>query len=234
MKKRLLILFPVIILFFGACKKDEGPYAGLVPVNGGSINTGGNNGGGSTSANTYLPTTTGSSWTYVSDLPGNTEPAEAHITGVITKINGLDYFELKSSTPGKENSLQYYYVKDHSFKILATTEHTATTVEMYCLKDDLPVGGEWTGSPSASGSINGVPARTLGKIIEIGIDKTVLGNNYKNVIHTQVIIQYDYGSGFENSGTYDFYLAKGIGLIETDSNILGFVSSSKLSSYTIK
>nr|WP_067058849.1 hypothetical protein [Mucilaginibacter sp. L294] len=229
MKKRLLILLPVIILLFGACKKDEGPYAGFILVDS-------DNSGGDDFANTYMPTSTGSSWTYITSGLTAPETMETHITGVITNINGSDYFELKSSTPGKENIVQYYYVKDHVYKTQATSLQTTLTIEFYYLKDDLPIGGEWTGVPTPTGSINGVPARTLGKILEKDISKTVLGKTYTNVIHTQVTIQYNYGlgNGFEDSGTYDYYLAKGVGLIESDANVFGVTASTKLSSYTIK
>jgi len=229
LKKRLLILLPVIILFFGACKKDEGPYAGLVLVSG-------DNPVGNNFSDTYMPTSTGSSWTYITSGLTTPETMETHITGVITNINGSDYFELKSSTPGKENIVQYYYVKDHVYKTQATSLLTALTIEFYYLNDDLPVGGEWTGVPTATGSINGVPARTLGKILEKDISKTVLGKTYTNVIHTQVTLQYNYGlgNGFEDAATYDYYLAKGIGLIESDANASGVTASTKLSSYTIK
>lgn len=215
-------------------QKNEGPYAGLIPVSGSNIDD--NTPGGNTSANTYMPTSTGTSWTYITSGLTAPETMEAHITGVITPINGADYFELKSSTPGKENIVQYYYVKDHVYKTQATSLQAAITVEFYYLNDNLPVGGEWTSTPTPTGSINGVPARTLGKILEKDISKTVLGKTYTNVIHTQVIIQYNYGlgNGFEDSGTYDYYLAKGIGLVELDANVFGVTASTKLSSYTIK
>ncbi|MFD0765893.1 hypothetical protein ACFQZI_13610 [Mucilaginibacter lutimaris] len=235
MKKYLLVLFPVVILCFNACKKDAVDYTGYTPSDNFNSNPTVNN-PNSSANDSYLPTTTGSSWTYQSDVTGLTESAEAHITGVITPLNGQNYYELKSSTAGKEDVVQYYYVKDKKYKIIATTVQEKVTVEFFILDDNLPVGGEWTARMSPNGLVNDVPARTKNKIIETGITKTVLGKTYKNVIHTHTIVQYDFGlgDGFQDFGDYDYYLAKGVGLIQTDANLLGFKSTSYLTKYTIK
>ncbi|GGH17297.1 hypothetical protein [Mucilaginibacter phyllosphaerae] len=230
MKKYLLLLFPVIALCLASCKKDAVDYAGYnVSVNPGNTSTTKTN-------DSYLPTSKGSSWTYENNLTGTVESTEAHISGVITPINGQNYYEVRSATKGKENTFQYYYVKDKKYKIMATTVQEKVTVEFFLLDDNLKVGDEWTANMSPNGLVNGVPARTVGKIIESGITKTVLNKTYKNVIHTRLTVQYDFGlgSGFEDYGTYDYYLAKEIGLIQTDAELFGFKSSTYLSAYTIK
>ncbi|MES2265491.1 MAG: hypothetical protein V4520_01945 [Bacteroidota bacterium] len=236
MKKYLLLLLPVFVLCLGSCKKDPVDYTGYTS----SVNPNNPSTGTPTTnpnANdSYLPITTGSSWTYESDLTGVVQSSEAHITGVITTINGQNYYEVKSATPGNENALQYYYVKDKKYKIMATTVREKVTVEFFILDDNLKVGDEWTATMSPDGLVNGVPGRTVSKIIESGITKTVRNKTYTNVIHTHMIVQYNYGlgNGFEDSGTYDYYLAKGVGLIQTDAELFGFKSSSYLSKYTIR
>ncbi|RFZ91982.1 hypothetical protein D0C36_11075 [Mucilaginibacter conchicola] len=236
MKKYLLALLPVLVFCFGSCKKDTPDLSNLTVIDGATI-PGGNNSGsnGNSSANSsYLPTTTGSSWTYKSDATG--ESAEAHITGVITPINGQNYYELKSNTKGKENTFQYYYVKDNKYKIVATTEQEKVTVEFFILDNNLAVGGEWTAKMTPDGLVNGIPGQTVSKVIEKGITKTVLNNTYNNVIHTRMTVQYDFGigNGFEDFGTYDYYLAKGIGLIQTDFEFMGLKTKSYLTNYSIK
>jgi len=236
LKNYLLILFPVLVLCFGACKKDAPDLTGLTVKDGVAIPAG--NGPGSNNGNiinnSYLPTTTGSSWTYQSDITGTTQRSEAHITGVITPINGQNYFELKGNSNGQE-SVSYYYVKDKKYKIRSTSIEQKATVEFFLLDDNLLVGDEWTGTMTADGSVNGIPGRTKHKIIESGITKTVLNKTYRNVIHTQMTVQYNlFGNGFEDFGDYDFYLAKGIGLIQTDASFQGFASSTYLAAYTIK
>lgn len=226
MKKYLLTLLPAVILLVSSCKKDPPDFTGYEAIGSSETNA---------FSDSYMPTSKGSSWTYVSDPgTGAITNTEVHMTGVITPINGLNYFEVKSNTPGKENEVSYYYVDKHIYKIQATSLLSATTVEFHYLDDSLPVDGEWIARMSPSGYINDVPARVKGKIIEKDISKVVLGKTYKNVIHTQVIIQYNFGSGFEDFGTYDYYLAKGVGLLETDTSLFGITATSKLLKYSIK
>ncbi|HWB64178.1 MAG TPA: hypothetical protein VG603_11745, partial [Chitinophagales bacterium] len=67
------------------------------------------------------------------------------------------------------------------------------------------------------------------------ISKTINGKNYPNVIHTQAELQYDLGSGYITAGVYDFYLAKGVGLIELSLDMNGSnYETETLTSYTIK
>jgi hypothetical protein len=236
LKKYLLNLLPVLVLCFSACKKDAPDLTGLTIKDGITIPGGNSSGsnGGSIANDSYFPTTTGSSWTYQSDFTGTTKSVESHITGVKKTINGDEYYEVKSATPGNENVVQYNYAKDKKYKMIATTEQTQTTVYFFLLDDNLPVGGEWTAPLSASGLVNDIPARSKCKIIEKGITKTVLNKTYKNVIHTHVTMQYNFGSGFIDFNEYDFYLAKGVGLIQTDAGFQGFKSSTYLSAYTVK
>ncbi|QHS54472.1 hypothetical protein GWR56_02535 [Mucilaginibacter sp. 14171R-50] len=226
MKKYLLVLFPAILLLVSSCKKDPIDFTGYEA-----------NGNSETDkfANSYMPTSKGTSWTYVSD-PGNgvKTNSEIHMTGVITPLDGVNYFEVKSTTTGRAEETAYYYVDDHNYKIKGATIESGTVVEFHYLDASLPADGEWTAKMSPNGYINGVPARTKGKIIEKDVTKVVLGKTYKNVVHTQIIIQYDLGAGFEDFGTYDYYLAKGVGLVETDTNFFGLVATSKLLSYSIK
>jgi len=85
-----------------------------------------------------------------------------------------------------------------------------------------------------NGQVNGVAARVSGKIIEKSISRTVLGKTYANVIHTQVDVQYDI-DGFDSYSTYDMYIAKWIGIIETNNSVLGQkFNETKLVEYNVK
>ena len=129
----------------------------------------------------------------------------------------------------------YYYVVNHQYSIRAPLS-IGGTVELQLANDNQPVGYTWTTQPTDNGLVNGVPAQTVNKILEASISKTVNGKGYSNVIHTQVDLQYDFGTGFESAGIYDFYLAKGVGMIEEDSNLEGgaLIEKSTLTSYSIK
>lgn len=227
MKKCLLSILSILTLSYSACKQDTAELEALRL----KIENKKNGGGGSNDS--YLPTTKGSSWTYQSDMTGSTELSTSYLTGAITPINGQNYYELKTTALGKE-SIGYYFVKDKKYKVRSATVESNTMLEFFILDDNLPVGGEWVATMTADGSVNGVPGRTKNKIIESGITKTVLNKTYKNVIHTHIIVQYDLGSGFQNFVDYNFYLAKGVGVIETDTNFGTYKTSSYLFDYSIK
>jgi hypothetical protein len=61
--------------------------------------------------------------------------------------------------------------------------------------------------------------RCVDTLIETGISKTVNGNTFNNVLHTRAYFQRDLPWGeWQNMFVYDFYLAKGVGIIEMDVN----------------
>jgi hypothetical protein len=80
----------------------------------------------------------------------------------------------------------------------------------------------------------GVSGQFVGKIMERNITRTVNGKVFNNVIHSQVELQYDYGSGFTTTIVYDNYVAQNIGIIEIDSNGLGITGVETLLAYSIK
>ena len=58
-----------------------------------------------------------------------------------------------------------------------------------------------------------------------------------HVIHSQINVQYNVGSGFQTPyATYDFYVAKGVGIIRVEINIptVPFVDVLELVSYSIQ
>ncbi|HEY2581063.1 MAG TPA: hypothetical protein VGI43_04620, partial [Mucilaginibacter sp.] len=67
------------------------------------------------------------------------------------------------------------------------------------------------------------------------LTRTLGNKTYTNVIHSQIDFQYDYSGGYANGFIYDFYLAEGIGIIESQLTILGSVYEEQiLMDYTIK
>jgi hypothetical protein len=136
---------------------------------------------------------------------------------------------------GGTNFTNYIYEGGHFYNFRGTVLGSAISLELQLCNDAEPAGYSWTSQVTDNGSVNGVPAQTVNKIISTNGNMTVNGKNYTNVIHTQVDLQYDFGAGFESATTYDFYLAKGIGLIEADTNFSGtLMESSTLTSYSVK
>jgi hypothetical protein len=106
---------------------------------------------------------------------------------------------------------------------------------MQIFNDAIAAGNSWTSLPTDNGKVNGVPAKTINTIIGLNISKVINGKTFTNMVHTQVDLQYDYGSGYESSAVYDYYLAKGIGMVELDSTFLGsLLETETIVDYTVK
>lgn len=214
MKQGLVaILFLITLGIFG-CKKDktEGP-----------------------SSNDYLPLTNGSVWkySYGSD-GGHTDTLTITMTGGTTKINGKTYYDV-TSTYKQGFSQGYFYAGNHFYATRTVALGSNVAMEFQLLNDTASVGYHWKASPTDDGKVGGMPAQTVNTIIEKGISRVENGRTFTDVIHTRVELQYDYGSGYQTYITYDFYLAKGVGLIESDANTLdSFFETESLFGYTIK
>ena len=195
MKRGLLSVFAVIIFCCFGCKKE----ATQAP------------------SGEYLPLTDGSTWkyNYASD-GGTTDTLIIKMTGGTTVINNKTYYNA-ASTFRQGTSLGYFYSGNH-FYVTRTADGGFGSVELQLLNDTASVGYQWITIPTENGTLGGTPVRTINTIKEKNINRTLNGKTFTNVIHTQVELQYNNGSGFGTTVTYDFYLAKGIGLIESDSN----------------
>jgi hypothetical protein len=214
MRKGLLpVLFLAAVCFCG-CKKEH------------AVTPAGDN---------YLPVTEGSTWkyNYASD-GGSTDTLVLTMIGGTTQINGKTYYNALSTY--KEGTSQgYFYTGNHIYATRSVAVGASVAMEFQLLNDTASVGYQWVSNPTDDGTLGGKPARTLNTIIEKNISRTINGTTFSNVSHTQVQLQYDLGSGFETTVTYDFYLAKGIGLIENDANTLDtFYETETLYNYTIK
>jgi hypothetical protein len=196
MKRGLFSVFALIVFCCFGCKKDSnpGPDAGA-----------------------YLPLTEGSFWkyNYISD-GGTTDTLTVKMTGGTTGFDSKTYYNAQS-TYKQGTSLGYFYAGNHLYTT-RTADAGFGSIELQLLNDTASVGYTWTTFPTADGTLGGSPARTINTIKEKGITRTLNGKTFTDVIHTQVQLQYNNGSGFGTAVTYDFYLAKGIGPIENDSN----------------
>jgi hypothetical protein len=214
MKKGLLPVLFLTALCFLRCRKDH------------NITPSGDN---------YLPVTEGSTWkySYASD-GGTTDTLVLTIVGGTEKINGKTYYNVMS-TYRQGISQGFFYTGNHIYATRSVAIGSSVAMEFQLLNDTASVGYQWITSPTDDGTLDGKPVRTINTIIEKNITKTVNGKTFNNVSHTRVQLQYDAGAGFATTVTYDFYLAKDVGLIENDSNTLDtFYESETLFDYTIK
>ena len=226
MKKNLLILLPIALLIFSGCKKDVGYLTN------GAAGTG----------DTYFPVTKSTTWTYADGPTTSANLQTTVMTGGTAVFNNKTYYtaaDASGATPGVNG---YIYSSNHVYseRAVVTSNGTTATEDITFLNEATPVGSAVTLKISDDGLVNSVPSREILTTMESGISKTVLGQPFSNVIHTKAEIQFDYGlgNGFETFFTYDFYLAKNIGLIETDGTLsffgLSLTTNSYLKSYTIK
>lgn len=214
MKRGPLLLLIAIYFCILGCKKDKN----IAPASIG-----------------YLPLTDGSVWkyNYVSD-GGTTDTLTIMMTGGTTQINGKTYYNA-TSTYKQGASMGYFYAGNHLYATRTVAAGSNVAMEFQLLNDTASVGYKWLTSPTDDGEVSGTPAQTINTIMEKGISRMVNGHEYPGVIHTQVQLQYNTGSGFQTYITYDFYLAKGVGLIESDANTLDeFYETETLFDYTIK
>ena len=145
------------------------------------------------------------------------------------------YYAALGNSAAKGSSTAYYYAADHDFAIRETDPGSGITIELQAGNDAQAVGYTWTTIPSDSGTLGGLPAQTINTIVEKNVTKNINGKVYTNVIHTKAELQYNAGTGFFTVGVYDFFLAKGIGLVESDSTIGGSLFESEtIESYIIK
>lgn len=234
MKKLLFIPVTALVLFTASCKLD----APILPKKTDTTSTKGGTTSGTTvsTTDTYQPVTKGSYWKTVSTLaPGITSTAT--MSGETETINGKIYYAVNSTASGSTDTYKSYYYHGNDIYLLRSTTLVANiTVDFLYLKDNYTIGKTWTTPVTDDGLVNGVPGQIVGKIVEQGITKTVGGKNFTNVIHTQLRLQYDIGSGFEDTETFDFYIAKNVGIIQVDANIpaANIISSSTLTDYSIK
>lgn len=215
--KTLTIFCLLVAALFSACKKE-------------SSSPDDNN---TSSSDSFQPLSVNSTWKYSVDYPVKDTMSMTIISGT-KSFNGKAYQTVQSKTK-TSTSISYFFNKDHFFNMRSTTVGSGDAMDFTYLNDTAKVNFTWTAKITDDGTVEGIPARMIGKIAEKGISKTVSGKNYTNVIHTTVSLQYALtGTTYNTYGTYDFYVAQGIGIIEIDASTLGTTSATKLISYAIK
>lgn len=219
MKKYLLVLFCTTLLFTANSCKKESDAAEEETVKG---------------SDSYQPATAGSYWKYSGTAAGVAETSTFTVTGKTKVFNNKTYVEVTQASQNFGNQTGYFYIGDGSYAQRASTYINGITVELQYLKTNLEVGSTWTANITDNGQLNGIPARIIGKVLEKDAKRTVNGKSFANVIHTSLDLQYNI-SGFSTVMTYEFYVAKGVGIIEIKSTSGGTVmSSSKITEYKIK
>jgi hypothetical protein len=229
MKITILALLSCLIisLFLISCQKEVSTELGT--------QTGGNN-SGSENKTSYNPTTAGSWWKYKDTASGSISTAT--MLKQTSTINGIVYTAMlgenatiKDTAWAASPQPNYYLYQ----KGVSPNTGSSYDLLFHYLNDTAAVGTNWQ---YTAGQGNGFTALIQTTIVERNISMSVQGKTYSNVIHTRLVLSYDvYGQSLDGMA-YDYFTARGIGIIKVRSEGLsllsGFSACSDLIDYSIK
>lgn len=190
-------------------------FAFLTGCSSSPTSPGTNSNNNSNPSDSYLPLTTGSTWTYVG--------VRAYTLTILgdTTYNGKSWKILNNSA-----SVGVGFVrKDGTIYTQISPSGSPVAGEFIGLNE--APGSTWAWDISAGGVTNHYAYTNQAQ----GLTHTVLGKDYSNVIQVHLVYTASLNGTVVQSATGDYYYAKGIGMIDAD---LGSLGSSQLSSYSIK
>jgi hypothetical protein len=197
---------------------------------------GGNGGAGNNTQGSFHPTSAGSWWKYKDTATGSTSTST--IVNRTKTINGILYTAIVGENSAQKDTAwiaspqpnYYMYEKGTSPNTGASYD-----VTFHYLNDTASVGYNWQ---YTAGQGNGFTAYIQTIIVERNINMTVGGKSFNNVIHTRLIWSYDILGTVMEVMSYDYFIAKGVGIIKVRSegqNLLsGFKACYDLIDYSIK
>jgi hypothetical protein len=163
------------------------------------------------SSESYIPLSVGTFWVYEDSATGSTDTATVLSDEWVH--DNITFKKVKITSSGSaDESYSYYGIREHNYYIYG--EENGINITMLILNDLAEAGSTWVYD---MGLINGVPAKGTGTIVEKNITYTVAGETYQNVIRTQYVMSYNLMGTFVDFATYDFYFAKGKGIIKVKS-----------------
>lgn len=234
----LLVLF--ISIVFASCQKEvDGTLPPDGTNNGG--NTGGNNNGGNggtptTSNGSYYPLTKDSWWKYKDSLTGNISNGKA--VAKTKTVSGITFTAIVPvSTPSTDTA--WFAAPSPNYYLYGSgisPQGASFAILFHYLNDTAAVGHSWKYN---AGNGNGFTAYITTTIVEKLSSMTVQGKTYKDVIHTRLDLSYDVFGSELDMGAYDYFTAKGVGIIKIRSG-LSFMgqtlieTSTDLIDYSIK
>jgi hypothetical protein len=185
----------------------------------------------------YIPLSAGTYWVY-KDSASNEFDTATVLNDKVTQNNiSFTKVQLVSST---DTSYKYYAIQDHNYYINDELNGIAFTIR--ALIDTANVGASWVDNINVNvGSGNTVQAKGTGTIVEKLNTFTVQGQAFSDIIHTRYVLSVNMLGTNVNIATYDFYFAKGKGIIKIKANITATVlgggnttSTQDLVNYSVK
>lgn len=207
MRKYLIILAMAFICCSG-CKKSSSPQ----PSN-----------GAPSSAGSYLPVTSGSSWVYAVTSRYSSDTVTVKMNTTNATVDGKNYYTANSTSKHNGSAGIYFYEGNHIYTIHSFNVYADTILDLQIYNDTASVFKTWVSLPAPSGKIGNTPVRVESTISQKGLTKTFSGKTYTDVVAVTVNIEYDIsGAGYyQDTSDYTYYLAKGVGIIAYTSTFLG-------------
>jgi len=212
-------------MFFFSCQKEISSET-LTPDGGsGNGGNGGNGGGGGTTQNSYHPLTNGSWWKYKDST--NVTISTNTVVNATKVFNNITYTGIvagngtQSDTAWAASPQPNYYL---TTKGLSPNTGAPYDITFHYLNDTASVGYNWQYN---AGQGNGFTALMKTTILGKNITMTVAGKTYNNVIHTNQILSYDIFGTVMDFASYDYFIAKGVGIIKVRAELGGFGFSMK-------
>jgi hypothetical protein len=157
----------------------------------------------------------------------------------MVNLEGISFNEVVIQKKGSSKTEKSYLnISNHVYTLRSESLGDEMAADFEYLNDTAKVNYTWTKDIAADATTNEAGGRIIGTIKEKGISKAVKGVTYKNVVHTQLTVQYDMGDNFQDVVVYHFYAAKAIGIIQIDADVslfgINLKTSTQLQSYSIK
>lgn len=194
----------------------------------------------------YLPQTLGSTWRYRDSIYGEqtdtvpiigvkVDTVTYTINGNTTDFNSKICYNAAEFSRVYGTTTAYTYVNKHHFGFSETIPPFGFTNFEY-LVDTAAAGYIWDTGPTNNGLLHGNPIKSVNKILETNITKVVGKRTFTNVVHSSSDFMINTnGFNFQNIAHYEFYVAKGVGLIEKDTYVYGSLNGVEtILDYSIK
>ncbi|HEX6332733.1 MAG TPA: hypothetical protein VFZ78_00825, partial [Flavisolibacter sp.] len=165
-------------------------------------------------SDSYQPLSAGSWWKYKDSATGTFSTSTA--TNVTKNVGGIPYTVIVAGA-NADSTLQAQVGPDYYMRAIGYSPNTGAPYDiLFHYLKEAPVGTNWS---YTAGQGNGFTAFMETTILEKDITVTVAGKTYPNVYHTQMEFSYDIMGSIMDAGTYDFYIAKGVGIIRVRARI---------------
>ena len=229
MQKNLFLLLTIVLLSVGiSCKKKKNDTAAPAPD--------------------FQPLTAGSEWNYTITTGATSTSYKLTATSRDTLVNGRSY-RVMTNSAGPNEYLNRTGSDYYRFANLAELNNQA--VELLYLKDNLNRGQSWVETkninivlPPPVGTVP-LTAKFTFTVAEKGIDHTVNGTLYRNVIRINAVPEFSAlvlgaPSAIPSTSDLRYFYAPGIGLINSVNNIsiplasINNSSETRLTSATIR